>query len=167
MKVCRISQKFGWILTTFYGCSLKASASDWYALCPAARLEGLKWIVKRKKKMPSLYPLLCGSPGVYFWTPELEKVDISNERLLFSLSLLWAANIADSVFDWFCSKHNFLYRSHLPAYIRRCPSELFSKDFRYGVGWFCYDNSCILYCQFGSLPSAGSAWGAHYRHQRP
>lgn len=92
---------------------------------------------------------------------------ISKQIIIRSISPLWSADIADSVFDWLCSKHNILYRSHLPACIHRCPSELFGKDFRYGVGWFCYDYSCILYCQFGSLPSAGSAWGAHYRHQRP
>ena len=49
----------------------------------------------------------------------------------------------------------------------RSSQEFLSEDSGYGVGRFCYDHRSFVYCQPGSLPCVGPAWGAHHWHQRP
>lgn len=123
------------------------------------------------------FALLCSPFGRFKVNSEEEEEDALtlSSAMWFSWGVLLNSGIGEGTWQqtelltqWVSGYDRFFSLSpdlfFLPS---RCPTELFGKDFRYGVGWLCYDYSCILYCQFGSLPSAGSAWGAHYRHQRP
>lgn len=49
----------------------------------------------------------------------------------------------------------------------RSSQKFLSKDSGNGVGRFRYDHCSFIYCQPGSLPCAGPAWGAHHWHQWP
>lgn len=126
--------------------------------------------------------LLCSPFGRFKVNSEEEEEDALtlSSAMWFSWGVLLNSGIGEGegyplIWPLLGLKHQ-IHSSCSPRYnilitplfvLRRSSQEFLSKDSGYGMGRVRHDHCCIIYCQPGSLPGAGPAWGAHHWHQWP